>query len=421
LLVYLNLLGVKLMAKKKQDRLERKTPDIIDAYIKYQFNTEPGLAYQRWVGVSLLAACMQRKCRLELGTLCFYPNMYIILVGPPGKARKGTAMGPAKKHLASLQVTVAAEATTREALIRRINEAVNTFNDTTEVGHMNMQVHSSLTVFSDELTSFLGYNNKELMSNLADWFDCADKWIYDTKGSGTDAIDNLWLNILGATTPDLMQATMPMELMGGGLASRMLFIYAEQKGKKVPYPMLSKEEEQLRKDVEHDLESLIQMQGKFLCDDDFLDVYQEYYLNKPESTPLKSRHLAYYWERREVHILKLSMIMSASRSNEMIIRACDFHKALEWLEDAEKFMPCAFDGMGHRKDAPVVALVRTLATHGEIRFNALSEMLMADINPTDLKEMIIQLSKQGHIKVDKNAGLDWIIKAVNPAKDGGAK
>ena len=398
--------------KKPKDRLKRKTVDILDAYIEYQNNTEPGLLYKQWVGISLLAACMQRKCRLEMGTLCFYPNMYVILVGPPGRARKGTAMGPAKKHLANLQVTVAAEATTREALIRRINEAVNTFNDTNEIGHMNMQVHSSLTVFSDELTSFLGYNNKELMSNLADWFDCADKWVYDTKGSGTDAIDNLWLNILGATTPELMQATMPMELMGGGLSSRMLFIYASRKGKKVPLPFLTKADEQLRKDVEHDLESLIQMQGKFVCGEDFLEDYQNYYLGKPEASPIKSRHLAYYWERREVHLLKLSMIMSASRSNEMIIRSCDFTKSLKWLMEAEKLMPFAFEGMGHRADAPVVALVRTVASRGRVGFNELSEMLMADIDPDKLKEMLQQLAKQGHIKLNKNAGLEWIIESV---------
>jgi len=407
------------MAKKKQpERLERKTADILDAYIRYQDNTEPGLAYKRWVGVSLLAACMQRKCRLEMGTLRFYPNMYIILVGPPGRARKGTAMGPAKKHLANLQVTVAAEATTREALIRRINEAVSTYNDTTEPGQMNMQMHCSLTVFSDELTVFLGYSNKDLMSNLADWFDCSDKWVYDTKGSGTDDITNLWLNIIGATTPELMQATMPMELMGGGLSSRMIFVYASKKGKKVPFPMLTEEEEQLRKDVEYDLESLIQMQGKFTFGKGFLKEYQAYYLSKPETSTIKSRHLAYYWERREVHLLKLSMIMSASRSNEMVIRACDFRKALLWLSDAEKLMPMAFDGMGHREDAPVVALVRELATRERTTLNELSNMLMADIDPDNLIEMLTQLERQGHIKIDKlSNGRNWVIETKKRKKE----
>lgn len=404
--------------QSKDDRLERRTTDILDEYIGYQENSEPGLAYKRWVGVSLLAACMQRKCRLEMGTLRFYPNMYIILVGPPGRARKGTAMGPAKKHLANLQVTVAAEATTREALIRRIKEAENTFNDADEVGHMHLRTHSSLTVFSDELTVFLGYNNKDLMSNLADWFDCSNKWVYDTKGSGTDDITNLWLNILGATTPELMQATMPMELMGGGLSSRMVFVYASKKGKKVPFPILSREEEQMRSNVEHDLESLIQMQGQFKCGDGFLREYQAYYLGKPERSTIKSRHLSYYWERREVHLLKLSMIMSASRSTEMIIRACDFRKAYLWLTDAEKSMPLAFDGMGHREDAPVVALVREIATRGTVRLFELSEMLMHDINPADLKEMLLQLSNQKLIKIDKITSKNWTIKTVKRGDDG---
>ncbi len=186
----------------------------------------------------MIASAMRRKCYLNWGIYKFYPNMFIILVGPPGKARKGTAMNPAKKHLANLQIKTAAEATTKEALIRRIAESSDTYNEAKK-GMIGMQTHCSLTVFAEELTVFLGYSNRELMAHLADWFDCSAKWTYDTKGAGTDEITNLWVNILGATTPELMQATMPMELMGGGLSSRMIFVYAPKKGKRTAFPGLS--------------------------------------------------------------------------------------------------------------------------------------------------------------------------------------
>lgn len=393
------------------EKPKRKTKDVLDAFIAYQEKTEPPEIYKRWVGVSLIASVLQRKCWLTWGPYEFYPNMYIILVGPPGKARKGTAMRPAKQHLKNLQIKTAAEATTREALIRRIAESVNTFDmSDPETKTIQLRAHCSLTVFSDELTVFIGYNNKELMANLADWFDCAESWTYDTKGKGTDQIQNIWLNLLGATTPELIQATMPLDMIGGGLSSRMLFIYAKKKGKKEPCPMMTRELIQLRNDVDHDLEMIYSMNGRFTVTEGFLEDWIQWYMGKPEECPLNSRHLDYYWERREVHLLKLSMIMSASRSQEMIIRRCDMARAHEWLLDAERFMPHAFMGMGHRDDAAVVAMIMNeIAERGVTNIATLTDLHSFDVTQDQLVEIVRLLQMKGFCRYVVGMDKNWKI------------
>jgi hypothetical protein len=51
-------------------------------------------------------------------------------------------------------------------------------------------------------------------------------------------------------------------------------------------------------------------------------------------------------------MLKLMMVASVSRSNEMIVREEDFHSALAWLLEAESFMPDIFKSMrGSTTDA----------------------------------------------------------------------
>ncbi len=384
-------------------RLDRKLPDILDGYIAYQENTEPPLIYKKWAGVSMMAAAMQRKCYLKWGPYNFYPNMYIVLVGPPGKSRKGTAMKPAKTHLAHLKIATAAEATTKEALIRRIMNSLETYNDSDKPGMLATKTHCSLTVFSDELTVFLGYSNRELMANLADWFDCADSWIYDTVGRGEETITNLFVNILGATTPELMQATMPMELMGGGLSSRMIFVYAPKKGKRVPYPGMSEADEQMCKDVEHDLESVFQMHGRFTADPNFIEAWIKWYTGKPETCPLPCRHLDYYWERREVHLLKLCMIMSASRSNEKVIRVVDFERADRWLTEAEQTMSSAFQGMGHRNDASVVSLLlNEIADKGKCHISELAGQFAYDMTSDNMMDMLTHFVSAGYITIKRN-------------------
>lgn len=143
----------------------RQLPDWIETYLSYVENTEPAEQFKLWTAISCIAACLQRKVVLEYGALTLYPNMYVVLVAPSG-GRKGTAMGPGYKMLRELNVRMSAEATTREALIR----ALNTSSDTDiqeETG--DMYLHSSLTIYSQELTVFLGYDKKQLKSDLTDW------------------------------------------------------------------------------------------------------------------------------------------------------------------------------------------------------------------------------------------------------------
>ena len=77
--------------------------------------------------------------------------MYIVLVGPSG-CRKGTAMGPGYSFLRKVGAKLSAEATTREALIGSLELC----KDTSVAPDGTSYDHSSLTIFSQELTVFLG-------------------------------------------------------------------------------------------------------------------------------------------------------------------------------------------------------------------------------------------------------------------------
>ena len=129
--------------------MARQLIDWIDGYLKYTDNSEPPQMFRLWCAISVIASVLQRKCRLEWGTITFYPNMYVVLVAPSGKARKGTAMGPALDFLEDLNIKLAAEAITREALIRELANANSTDPD---IESGSIEFHSSMTIFSPELT-----------------------------------------------------------------------------------------------------------------------------------------------------------------------------------------------------------------------------------------------------------------------------
>ena len=103
----------------------RELEDWISAYLKYTENTEPPISYHTWTAISLIAGALQRKVYMPWGHDIIYPNMYIVLIGPSGRARKGTAMNIGKDILKDIVISMTSESITREALIRDMKEAIS--------------------------------------------------------------------------------------------------------------------------------------------------------------------------------------------------------------------------------------------------------------------------------------------------------
>lgn len=254
--------------------------DWIESYMLYTENTEPPLLYKKWVAVSTIAACLQRKCRLERGSLILYPNLYVVLVGRSGKCRKGTAMRSAITLLNAVGVRLAADATTREALIRNIRESTERIETETSI-----KEHASLTIYSEELTVFLDGRNPQMMIDMTAWFDCKDVWIYDTKHQGTDKIIGVWINLLGATTPTLISSALPQDAVGGGLTSRMIFVYERKKYKSVADTTFTKEEIALEKSLLIDLNAIWSMKGDFKMTEECEQLWETWYPAQEDYRP----------------------------------------------------------------------------------------------------------------------------------------
>lgn len=318
---------------------------------------------------------------MNWGMFNIYPNLYIVLVGPSG-CRKGTAMGPGYKMLSDLGIKMAAEAITREALIRELKKSSSTqvLGDGTSV-----YMHSSLTIFSQELTVFLGYNNLSLMSDLCDWFDCRERWVYRTKNMGEDDIIGVWVNLIGATTPDLLQTTLPRDAIGGGLTARMIIVFAPRKGKTVVAPFETQAERGLRDKLMQDLERISMLAGEFKITPAFTEAWAEWYTYQDDHPPFSDVRLGGYMERRPLHTLKLCMVVSASRSNNMVVDVEDLKRATSLLTEAEQGMLKAFSGIGKSKLSDVMS--RVLSFIAVKKNTTFSEILANFYFDADIREM----------------------------------
>ncbi len=377
----------------------------------YTEDTEPPYLFRKWTGISVIAATLQRRCYLSWeGKI--YPNMYIVLVGPSG-TRKTTAMRDGYIFIQELGLDVASDSTTREALIRKLKTISR--DDFTKEGRPIS--HSSLTIFSEELSVFLGYSNLQLITDLTNWYDCKDRWDYDTKTQGRDDITGIWVNLIGATTPGILQSSLPMDAVGGGLTARMVFVYEESKGKWIIIPKTTKELSQIKENLSFDLGKIHMKEGEFHFHESYIDRWIKWYPTSDKLSAFSDERFGGYLQRRPTHLRKLCMIFNASRiDGKMIITAEDFDKALNLLMMTERKMRFTLSGVGKCDIAILLSRIILLLTNKkEVKFSDLLRMFYYDADDFTMRKVIVTLEKMKVCKVVAS-GSDSIIYYIEEEK-----
>jgi Protein of unknown function (DUF3987) len=335
--------------------VSRKLHNWIDSYLEFTDASEPAQLFRKGCGLSVVASVLQRKCWIPFRRATLYPNLYIILVGGTG-VRKGTAFGQAQRFVNTpeLGIKLAVDSTSKVQLIKDFVQSL----EMTLLDDGTQSFHSSLTIHCPELTVFLGYQNLDLLTALIDWYDSnKNPWVYRTGNAGNQEITGVWANILGASTPDLLRAALPLVSIGGGLIGRMLLLFSPGREKKIFNDLPTKEEDTLEQILKEDLRDMSQMRGAFRFTPEFLDMSTEFYANFEEEEACKDHRFEGYFNRKVATLYKLSMLFSACRDNTMSVTEEDFKRSTDFLEEVEKMMYYALQGIGRNALADITTRV----------------------------------------------------------------
>jgi len=394
--------------------LPRKLDDWLQTFLLATDYAEPCELFRMWVGVSVIAAALERKVWYQWDDQLF-PNMYVILVGPPA-SRKGTAMRLGREILSPYDesIKLTSDAPTMQALIEEMRAAKGTLTNP-ETGEESE--HCSVTAFCPELHIFFRDCDPMFLSALCDWFDSRPVWTYSTRGHGKEKIINMYFNLLGATTPQHLKNVMDLNAIGGGLSSRMIFVYAGARGKVSAFPFATPEQDTLKEGLIHDLGMIHLMRGQFRITDDVLEFYSNWYHNSVENPPNIGYGFEHYIDRRATHLHKLTMIVSASRNSDLTIELEDMQRAVKMLEETEKYMAQAFSSLGRYELYDVLQrIMRDIAIYKKIMFKDLYTMHVQDVSPKQMAEIVEGLSKMGCINQVSTKGGTEIHFVKNPEK-----
>lgn len=376
----------------------------IKAYLAYTAESESPEEYHLWTAISVIAGAMRRQVFFDMGYFLLYPNMFIVLVGPPGRCKKSTAMRIGRDVLkATPGAKFTADSTTREKLIINLTQA-------------HKDGASAMTAHSTEFATMLTSSGMDMVVFLTDIFDCPPVWEHDTKSGGKNTIKGPFLNLLGATTPDWISRAMPLDTIGVGLTSRIIFVHHDTPREADAIPKLTDAQKALAQLLVTDLIAISALSGEFKLSDSAYGLYNTWYRARVGNpNPSGDPRLAGYYERKPMHMLKLSMIVAAAKRDGLIIHEEDMHDAMTMLERIEARMPKVFVGVGRNpihadKEAVLAGIIEASPTGlsmGELlaRFNySLRKDELAEVLDTLIIIGAVMLKGNKYVGVESFGG-----------------
>lgn len=310
-----------------------------------------------WAGVSAVAGALRRRVWIDMGYFKWHTNHYIVFVAPPGIVSKSTTVAIAMDLLRRVpSVNFGPEVATWPALVKAFADCSETFKIDLE-GEAIWHTQCALTLESSEFGNLVNPQDREMIDILVNLWDSKQGGFKKiTKGSGTDIVENPWINLIACTTPAWIAGNFPEYLIGGGFTSRCLFVYTETKEKLVAYPNLSMppdlkaQQELLVQDLDHISTNLA---GPFSLSEEATTWGEAWYARhyKSPSETLSDDRFGGYLARKQTHIHKLSMILSASRTDDMIITLDDIKLAHTMVTDLEIDMPKVFAKIGRTEES----------------------------------------------------------------------
>lgn len=329
--------------------------DWLPAYVKYASVTEAPKRMHAWAGVGAIAGALRRRVWIDMRRFVWFPSFYIISVAPPGIVAKSTTFDIAADLLRLVPgIRFGPNAATWQSLVTSFAASSESFEYPEGSGDWHPM--SPITLVASELGSLLNLQDREMVALLIELWDGKKKYEKITKMSGNDVIEAPWINLMAATTPHWIAENMPPSTVGGGLTSRCIFVYAEEKDKYVPYvdEVVLGEDEEYKRQLVADLEYIaVNLIGPYQITEAARVWGREWYVTfwKAAKSRMDDRMIEGYAARKQTHLHKTAMILSASRRDDRVIERAELELANVMLEDLEQDMPKVFSRIGRSEQS----------------------------------------------------------------------
>ncbi len=335
--------------------------DLIVDFLSLTESTVSPDLFRKWAAISLVAGALERRVWARVDKFWTYPNLYILLVAPPGVGkqivedvqdlwRETTEPGTST----TLAFHVGQNSLTKASLVDVLAEAKRSFLPPAG----RIVTYHSLLIAAEEFGVLLPSYDQEFIAKINYIFNNPQHYS-ERRRTGTVRkldIELPQLNLLAGASPSYFVGTFPEVAWSTGLARRIIMIYSSE----APFKELwqsTPDTDELRESILQKLSLLAGLYGQVSWTTEAADEIGLWHRSgggkggQPVPTHSKLEH---YARSRTMHAIKLAIISAVARTCHLVVEAIDVRRAIAWLLEAEALMPDIFRAMVGKSDVQII-------------------------------------------------------------------
>lgn len=323
--------------------MARHFSDFLSAYFEFARDGFCPDRFHKWVGLSIIAAALERKVSLKDGRIHHSPNIYVMLVSHPAVG-KSTAMGAGTGLI--------------EAVKKKFNPDIKIIpNQITEPALIELMTLRSLVPLSatggfyqsagyfyasEASNSALQNIHGNFIASLTEFYDCPPIFRKKIKMEKEMVeIENGCINLLAGSTFNYLKTLVNESSSMGGFASRLMYVVQNERTvKETKWDSADSLDSRMAGKLVEDLAQINKMIGPMKPTAGWIARWEKW---KPEFDKylqeLNSDRLEAIMSRKGTNLIKVSMLLSASESNSREITEEHFVRAQELIDDVYKDNP----------------------------------------------------------------------------------
>jgi hypothetical protein len=263
-----------------------------------------------------------------------FPNIYVLIVSASGKVRKSVAINIGINMLKTAieDAYIVGDRLSPEGLVKHVNRTVTTVSN----GQRSHVGDSSVFLHADELANLFGYDKamaSRLSILLTRLYESQERYTHTTSHEGMRELHNVYFNMLAATAPQNLKV-IPDDATGG-LLGRLILVT----GDRIRKPIAWENEDQKTKDADEllrialvtDLRQISTLNGEMRATPNAREIFARWYVKQFE-IDLKDPKMDAFQSRFHDTAIKIAMLLSVSRSDDLTIHSREMSRGIEIME-----------------------------------------------------------------------------------------
>lgn len=362
-------------------------------------------SFIQWATIAAVSAVLKKNVWFPKHAYQVYPNIYVLIVGQAA-IRKGYAIGVAKRLVSLANNTrVISGRNSIQSILKELSTS-----QTNEDGSP-LRTKAQAFICTGELANLLIEDKQAhtILTELYNTHENEDKWENTLKGSGKETLTEPCLTFLAASNQKLLMESLPMASYEGGLIGRIMVI--EENRRRVINSLMDAPKVMIDwAKAKDDLLLMSALRGPYSFDS---EITKHQYINWYENFDIEGiDDNTGTAGRMADHILKLCMVLAATRRMELKITRKDLDEAMDLCMTSTRNIKMVIGKQGSAQMSRQTHIVlRELlnAQGNKIKKSALLRKHYGDFDSLDLGRIIDTLVAANAVEISNISGETWYL------------